>query len=114
FAASGADAAAADVRRLLDGDAGGPGSDAGSTPGAGPGRTDAVRDRPVQGWEALTASERKVARLIAEGHTNRSAAEVLVVSPHTVNTHLTAVFRKLTVRSRVQLTHVVLARSDVE
>ncbi|MFF8511816.1 ATP-binding protein [Streptomyces sp. NPDC015492] len=114
FAASGADAAAADVRRLLDGDAAGPGSDAGSAPGAGPGRTDAVRDRPVQGWEALTASERKVARLIAEGHTNRSAAEVLVVSPHTVNTHLTAVFRKLTVRSRVQLTHVVLARSDVE
>ncbi len=34
--------------------------------------------------------------------------------PHTVNTHLTAVFRKLSVTSRVQLTRVVLARGDAE
>ncbi|MER6705155.1 response regulator transcription factor, partial [Streptomyces fumanus] len=68
--------------------------------------------RPAHGWEALTASERKVARLIAEGHTNRSAADLLVVSPHTVNTHLSSVFRKLSVNSRVQLAHVVLASGD--
>ncbi|MFJ2060032.1 AAA family ATPase [Streptomyces sp. NPDC087908] len=114
FAAAGADAAAADVRRLLDGAGSGSGTDAEFRPGAGAGRTGAVRDRPAQGWGALTASERKVARLIAGGHTNRSAAEALVVSPHTVNTHLTSVFRKLTVRSRVQLAHVVLARGDAE
>jgi DNA-binding CsgD family transcriptional regulator len=66
-------------------------------------------ERPVQGWGALTASERKVARLIAEGHTNRSAADLLVVSPHTVNTHLTSVFRKLSVNSRVQLANAVMA-----
>jgi DNA-binding CsgD family transcriptional regulator/tetratricopeptide (TPR) repeat protein len=70
--------------------------------------------RPVQGWEALTASERKVARLVAAGHTNRSAADLLVVSPHTVNTHLSAVFRKLAVNSRVQLTRVVLATDEEE
>ncbi|MFC9795591.1 AAA family ATPase [Streptomyces sp. NPDC127584] len=114
FAAAGAEAAAADVRRLLDGPGSGPGADTESLSGAGAGRTGAGRDRPAQGWEALTASERKVARLIAGGHTNRSAAEALVVSPHTVNTHLTSVFRKLTVRSRVQLAHVVLARGDAE
>ncbi|MEV7673977.1 AAA family ATPase [Streptomyces sp. NPDC088752] len=114
FAASGAFAAAADVRLLLDGAGAGGTRSAGAGAGAGAGRPSPVRARPVQGWEALTASERKVARLIAAGHTNRSAADALVVSPHTVNTHLTAVFRKLSVTSRVQLTHVVLARGDAE
>ncbi|MEV0505375.1 helix-turn-helix transcriptional regulator, partial [Streptomyces spectabilis] len=76
------------------------------------GRRAATRPRPSQGWEALTASERKVARLIAAGHTNRSAAAALVVSPHTVNTHLASVFRKLSVTSRVQLTRLVLAEAD--
>ncbi|MFF8594217.1 AAA family ATPase [Streptomyces sp. NPDC015220] len=98
FAESGAHAAAARVR---------PGP--GRTAGGGGDRGTAARQRPVQGWGALTASERKVARLIAQGHTNRSAADRLVVSPHTVNTHLTAVFRKLSVNSRVQLANVVMA-----
>ncbi|MER5706921.1 AAA family ATPase [Streptomyces sp. NPDC002122] len=75
-------------------------------------RSGGLRPRPGQGWDALTASERKVARLIAVGHTNRSAAEVLVVSPHTVNTHLASIFRKLSVRSRVHLARIVLAEGD--
>ncbi|MFE1953524.1 helix-turn-helix transcriptional regulator [Streptomyces sp. NPDC059524] len=104
FVVSGAVGAAAGVRRLHQGPGGASAAGAGTT----------GRARPVQGWEALTASERKVARLVAAGHTNRSAAEALFVSPHTVNTHLTSVFRKLTVTSRVQLTHVVLARGDAE
>ncbi|MFI8966399.1 AAA family ATPase [Streptomyces sp. NPDC053493] len=76
---------------------------------ARPGPRIASRPRPGQGWAALTASERKVARLVAAGHTNRSAAAALVVSPHTVNTHLASVFRKLAVNSRVHLTRIVLA-----
>lgn len=75
-------------------------------------RTAGPRPRPGQGWDALTASERKVARLIAAGHTNRSAAQALVVSPHTVNTHLASIFRKLSVRSRVHLARIVLAEGD--
>ncbi|MFF9194139.1 AAA family ATPase [Streptomyces sp. NPDC014779] len=75
-------------------------------------RTGRLRPRTDQGWDALTASERKVARLIAAGHTNRSAAEALVVSPHTVNTHLASIFRKLAVRSRVHLARIVLAEDD--
>ncbi|SEB77714.1 LuxR family transcriptional regulator [Streptomyces sp. TLI_105] len=75
-------------------------------------RTGRLRPRADQGWDALTASERKVARLIAAGHTNRSAAEALVVSPHTVNTHLVSIFRKLAVRSRVHLARIVLAEDD--
>ncbi|WP_452833845.1 helix-turn-helix transcriptional regulator [Streptomyces litmocidini] len=75
-------------------------------------RTRGLRPRHGQGWDALTASERKVARLIAAGHTNRSAAAALVVSPHTVNTHLASIFRKLSVRSRVHLARIVLVEDD--
>ncbi|GJF34944.1 hypothetical protein KNE206_76440 [Kitasatospora sp. NE20-6] len=60
--------------------------------------------RPATGWESLTAAERKVAWLVAQGHTNRSAAARLVVAPSTVGTHLRSVFGKLGVTSRVQLT----------
>jgi DNA-binding CsgD family transcriptional regulator len=69
--------------------------------------------RPDSGWEALTDMERRVALLVADGHTNRSAAEELVLSPSTISTHLRAVFGKLGVHSRVQLAHVVL-RGDVD
>jgi DNA-binding NarL/FixJ family response regulator len=70
----------------------------------------AVPPRAQQGWESLTPMERRVALLVAEGHTNRSAAEELVVSASTVGTHLRAVFGKLGVNSRVQLTRLVLER----
>lgn len=99
FAESGAHAAA--VRAQRDLDVAGDGS-----------RRVATTQRPVQGWGALTASEQKVARLIAQGHTNRLAADLLVVSPHTVNTHLTSVFRKLSINSRVQLANLVTALPD--
>ncbi|MET9270582.1 BREX system ATP-binding domain-containing protein [Kribbella sp. NPDC003557] len=70
----------------------------------------AVPARAQEGWEALTPMERRVALLVAEGHTNRSAADELVVSASTVGTHLRAVFGKLGVNSRVQLTRLVLER----
>ncbi len=43
----------------------------------------------------MTTSELAVARLVAEGLTNREVAERLFVSPHTVNSHLRHVFSKL-------------------
>jgi DNA-binding CsgD family transcriptional regulator/tetratricopeptide (TPR) repeat protein len=55
------------------------------------------------GWASLTDAERRVATLISEGHTNKSAASALGVSVNTVGTHLRAVFAKLGVQSRVQL-----------
>ncbi|MFC9694100.1 ATP-binding protein [Kribbella sp. NPDC056951] len=70
----------------------------------------AVPARAEAGWEALTPMERRVALLVAEGHTNRSAAEELVISASTVGTHLRSVFGKLEVNSRVQLTRLVLER----
>jgi ATP/maltotriose-dependent transcriptional regulator MalT len=61
----------------------------------------------TNGWAALTTSELTVARLVAEGLTNREVAERLFVSPHTVNSHLRHVFLKLGISSRVELARVV-------
>ncbi len=52
---------------------------------------------------ALTASERKVARLAADGLTNRQIAEELVVTVKAVEWHLSRVYRKLGIRSRTRL-----------
>jgi DNA-binding CsgD family transcriptional regulator len=63
--------------------------------------------RATFGWESLTQSERTLARLIAEGLTNREAAARLYVSRHTVDSHLRHIFRKLGINSRVQLATMV-------
>jgi DNA-binding CsgD family transcriptional regulator len=52
---------------------------------------------------ALTESERRIAELVAEGHTNREVAAALFVTEHTVEGALTRVYRKLDVRSRGEL-----------
>jgi ATP/maltotriose-dependent transcriptional regulator MalT len=48
----------------------------------------------------VTAREREVLRLLAEGLTNRQIAERLVVSEHTVHRHVTNILRKLDLPSR--------------
>ncbi|MEX0755062.1 MAG: AAA family ATPase [Actinomycetota bacterium] len=52
---------------------------------------------------ALTPTEAQIARLVAEGKTNREVAEALFVSVHTVEANLTRIYRKLDVRSRTEL-----------
>jgi len=44
-----------------------------------------------------------MARIVAQGATNREAAAQLFVSPKTVEAHLGAIYRKLSVRSRTEL-----------
>jgi DNA-binding NarL/FixJ family response regulator len=51
----------------------------------------------------LTASEQRVAQLIARGLTNKEIAETLALSPKTVEWRLTGVYRKLKLRSRTEL-----------
>jgi DNA-binding CsgD family transcriptional regulator/predicted ATPase len=60
------------------------------------------------GWASLTAAELRIARLVAEGLTNREIAARLTVSPHTIDYHLKHAFSKLRLRSRVQLARIVL------
>jgi DNA-binding CsgD family transcriptional regulator len=53
--------------------------------------------------EGLTAAERRVANLVAEGRTNREVAAALFLGERTVAGHLTRVYAKLGVRSRTEL-----------
>jgi len=55
------------------------------------------------GLDALTPSERRVARLAADGLTNRAIAQELFVSQKTVEFHLGQVFRKLGIGARSEL-----------
>jgi DNA-binding NarL/FixJ family response regulator len=59
--------------------------------------------RPASGWESLTPTERDVVRLVSEGLANKDIAARLFVSPRTVQTHLTHVYTKLGLTSRMQL-----------
>ena len=61
------------------------------------------RKRPAKGWASLTPTERDVVRLVGEGLGNKDIATRLFVSPRTVQTHLTHVYTKLGLTSRVQL-----------
>lgn len=53
--------------------------------------------------ELLTKSERFILQLIAEGHTNRSAAEFLCVSPKTVEKHRASLKQKLKLHSATDI-----------
>jgi DNA-binding CsgD family transcriptional regulator len=55
------------------------------------------------GGPGLTEAERQVAGLVAAGHTNREVAAELYMGLRTVEAHLSAVYRKLGVRSRSEL-----------
>jgi DNA-binding CsgD family transcriptional regulator len=62
--------------------------------------------RPEAGWNSLTGTEEKVARLVARGLTNRQVASELFISPHTVGFHLRQIYRKLSIQSRVDLARI--------
>jgi len=61
------------------------------------------RKRAAAGWESLTPAELDVVRLVREGLGNRDIGTRLFISPRTVQTHLTHVYGKLGLSSRVQL-----------
>jgi DNA-binding CsgD family transcriptional regulator len=56
------------------------------------------------GWSSLRESELGIAKLVAQGLTNREVAARLFVSAHTVDFHLRQIYRKLGISSRVELT----------
>jgi DNA-binding CsgD family transcriptional regulator len=62
-----------------------------------------ARKRPSSGWASLTPTELDVVGLVSEGLGNKDIAARLFVSHRTVQTHLTHVYAKVGLTSRVQL-----------
>lgn len=62
--------------------------------------------------QGLTAAERRVAALVAEGRTNREVAAALFLGERTVETHLTHAYAKLGIRSRAELARVYRPGSE--
>jgi predicted ATPase/class 3 adenylate cyclase/DNA-binding CsgD family transcriptional regulator len=70
------------------------------------------RKRPSSGWPSLTPAECDVVRLVSGGLSNKDIATRLFVSPRTVQSHLTRVYAKLGLTSRVQLAQEAARRAD--
>ncbi|MFH8382400.1 ATP-binding protein [Kitasatospora sp. NPDC018058] len=68
---------------------------------------DRPRGRSFHGVDALTATERRVANLAAQGMTNREIAQHLFVGLRTVELHLTNVYGKLAIDGRAGLAHTL-------
>jgi len=58
--------------------------------------------------DGLTAREVEVLRVVAQGLTNEQVAERLVISPRTVDTHLTSIYSKIGVSSRTAATRYAI------
>jgi predicted ATPase/class 3 adenylate cyclase/DNA-binding CsgD family transcriptional regulator len=69
------------------------------------------RKRASTGWDSLTPAELDVVRLVCEGLGNKDIGARLFVSPRTVQAHLTHVYTKLGLTSRVQLAQEATART---
>jgi DNA-binding CsgD family transcriptional regulator len=68
--------------------------------------------RTLSGWQSLTATELQTSELVALGLTNREVAAEMFISSHTVAFHLRQVFRKLDIRSRVELARLAVEREQ--
>ena len=62
------------------------------------------------GKDELTTREREILKLMAEGYTNREAAEALFISVKTVETHKANIMAKLHLHKRAELVHYAIRK----
>jgi DNA-binding NarL/FixJ family response regulator len=65
-------------------------------------------------WAQLTPRERSIVKLVVEGHTNRSAAEHLNISPKTIEKYRSSLMEKLQIRTATELVLLALREGWVE
>jgi len=75
---------------------------------------DHLSRQTLHGLNALTRRETQIVKLIAEAHTTKEIAELLVISPKTVERHRANILEKLRMKDRVELTRYAIRRGLVE
>ena len=65
-------------------------------------------------WESITQREREVLKLLAEGYANRDIADLLNISPKTVEKHRSNLISKLDLHNVAQLTIYAIEKGLVE
>jgi DNA-binding NarL/FixJ family response regulator len=77
-----------------------------------------IRDHVERGaaspTDALTPRESQIVKLIAEAHSSKEIAQILVISPKTVERHRANILQKLGMRDRVELTRYAIRRGLIE
>jgi DNA-binding NarL/FixJ family response regulator len=71
-----------------------------------------VQEHMIQSQE-LTAREREVLQLIADGHTTQELAEILQISPHTATRHRANLMQKLNAHNQVELVRVAAQKGII-
>jgi len=66
------------------------------------------------GGDQLTPRENEIVKLIAEAHSSKEIAEMLVISPKTVERHRANILEKLGMSDRVELTRYAIRRGFIE
>jgi two-component system response regulator NreC len=75
---------------------------------------DRAEAEPETGADVLTAREREVLTLIADGNTNREIADTLVISVKTVERHRENIMAKLDIHNRVELVRYAIKKGMID
>lgn len=73
-----------------------------------------VKTTPPCRPSALSRREQEIVQLVASGHADKSIAQQLGISPHTVNTHIRRIFGKLGVNNRAEMVACALSSQHLD
>lgn len=71
------------------------------------------QELPASAWESLTPREQEILKLVAEGNRNRQIADLLCISPKTVERHRANLMKKLNVHNATALTAMAIDKGLV-